>query len=186
MRDKGKTTSTKRAFTLIELMIVVLLMSIVYGIYFFTINRANDEKNFSFFNVKTYLNAKAKVYGESLTLIYNKDAKLCYLIDKNQKIVEEFEFKKNIKAFVLKENEELETLRYKYIELENGAYFEPTFIFKKLNKVQFETFIYYNEAGKWVYISPYFDDTKEFINKEELVSYIKKKDYLPMYGGLAK
>ncbi len=176
----------RKAFTLIELMIVVLLISLVYGLYFYTIKKEKVEDKFSLFKIKTYLNTKAKKYGDKLTLICSEDSKDCYLLDSKQKIVEEFEIDERVKVFVLKDDEKLEPNRYRSIELTKKLYLEPMLIFKKLTKELFETLIYYKDDGKWVYVSPYFDDTKEFLNKEEIISYIKKREYLPMYSGLAE
>ncbi|MDA3909706.1 MAG: hypothetical protein PF437_11525, partial [Sulfurimonas sp.] len=98
----------------------------------------------------------------------------------------DFNFKENVKVFLLKQDEVLESREYNNIELSDSIYFRPTLIFKKLTHDQFETLIYYTDEGKWVYISPYFDDAQEFVNKEDIISYIKKRYYLPMYSGLAK
>lgn len=176
----------QKAFTLIELMIVVLLISIVYGIYFFTVSKSARQDKFSLIHVKKYLSLQSKDYGDKLTLICNRDGKICYLLNSKKEIVDEFEFNSSHKVFTLKKDEELEPVLYKSIELSKDIYFEPSLIFRKLNNVQFESLIYYTSADKWVYINPYFEDSKEFINKEELISYIKKKEYLPMYSGLAK
>ncbi len=175
-----------KAFTLIELMIVVLLISVVYGIYFFTISKSAKQEKFTLIKIKRYLDIKAKDYGHKLTLICNRDGKICYLLNSKREILEDFEFNSNFKVFTLKKDEELEPVTYKSIELTNEIYFEPSLIFKKLNQVQYESLIYYTSEDKWVYINPYFESYNEFINKEELLSYIKKKQYLPMYSGLAK
>ena len=176
----------RKAFTLIELLIVVLLIGIVYGIYFFTSSKNVKEEKFSLFKVKEFLNAKSKVYGETLTIICDNDTETCFLLDKDKTIVEEFDFFDNVKTFKLMENELLDPVRYKNIELSGSLYFEPDLIFKKLNKRQFETLIYYTSGNTWVYISPYFLDTKEFINKEDIIAYIKKREYLPMQAGLVE
>ena len=176
----------KRAFTLIELMIVVLLISVVYGIYFFTISKSAKEEKFTLLNIKKYLSLKSVDYGDKLTLICNDVGKICYVLDSKKEIVEEFDFDKNIKVFTLKKDEELEPTVYKNIELTKTIYFQPSLIFKQLSPSEFETLIFYTSDDKWVYINPYFNGTNEFINKEELISFIKKKDYLPMNAGLAK
>ena len=176
----------RKAFTLIELLVVVLLISIVYGIYFFTIAKSAKEEKFSLFKVKKHLNEKAKIYGDKLTLICDNDGEICYLLNDKKEIVEDFELNQKISVFLLKDDELLERARYKNIELSDKIYFQPSLIFKKLNKINFETLIYHTEDDKWVYVSPYFDDTKEFINEEEIISYIKKREYLPMYSGFAE
>ena len=169
------------------MLIVLLLVSIVYGIYFFTISSSAKEKKFSLLKVKEFLNNEAKEHGDKLTVICDGGHKICYLLNSKQKIIKDFKFKENVKTFLLKQDEVLEPVEYKNIELSDDVYFRPTLIFKKLTHEQFETLIYYNtDDEKWVYISPYFDDVKEFINKEAIISYIKKRSYLPMYAGLAK
>ncbi len=176
----------RKAFTLIELLIVVLLIGIVYGIYFYTIAKNANVKDFSLFKVKEYMNSQAKTYGEVLTIICDNEKEICYLLNEKREIVDEFEFKEQVRTYTIKENELLEPVRYKNIELTSTLYFQPDLIFKRLSKRQFETLIYYTDNSTWVYVSPYFDDTKEFINKEEIISYIKKREYLPMYSGLAE
>ncbi|WP_373035042.1 prepilin-type N-terminal cleavage/methylation domain-containing protein [Sulfurimonas sp.] len=176
----------KKAFTLIEMLIVLLLVSIVYGIYFFTISSSAKEKKFSLIKVKEFLINEAKEHGDKLSIICNGENKICYLLNSKQEIIKDFKFKENVKTFLLKQDEVLESVEYNNIELNEDIYFRPTLIFKKLTHEQFETLIYYTDDGKWVYISPYFDDAKEFINKEDIISYIKKRDYLPMYAGLAE
>jgi hypothetical protein len=161
-------------------------MSIVYGIYFFTVTKSNDSKKFKLFEVKKFMNTKAKVHGNQLTLICNNDSELCYLLDAKKNIVEEFDLDEKVKTYILKKDELLEPTRHRNIELSNNLYFEPSIIFKRFKNGLFETLIYYTTNDKWVYVSPYFDDTKEFINKEDIISYIKKRDYLPMYSGLAQ
>jgi len=176
----------KKAFTLIELLIVVFLISIIYGIYFFTAKKREDTKEFSLFHVKEFMNIKAKKYGDKLTLICNNETQTCYLLNNKKELVEEFELDKKVKTFLLKKDEILEPIEYKNIALSDKIYFRPSLIFKKLSKTEFETLIYYNSDSKWVYVSPYFNDTKEFINKENIISYIKKRSYLPMYAGIAE
>jgi len=176
----------KKAFTLIEMLIVLLLVSIIYGIYFYTMSSSAKEKKFSLLKVKEFITNEAKEHGDKLTLICDGGHKICYLLNAKQEIVKDFKLKENVKTFLLKQDEVLEPIEYKNIELSDAIYFRPILIFKKLTHEQFETLIYYTDDEKWVYISPYFDDAKEFLNKEDIVSYIKKRDYLPMYAGLAE
>ena len=89
----------KKAFTLIELLIVVFLIGIVYGIYFYTVAKNADVDKFSLFKVKEYLNTKAKTYGDKLTLICSNNNEICYLLDEKKDIVDEFKFKEKIKTF---------------------------------------------------------------------------------------
>lgn len=168
------------------MLIVLLLVSIVYGIYFFTISSSAKEKKFSLIKVKEFLNNEAKEHGDKLSIICDGEHKICYLLDSKREVIKNFNFKENVKVFLLKQDEILESCEYNNIELSNSIYFRPTLIFKKLTNKQFETLIYYTDEGKWVYISPYFDDAQEFVNKEDIISYIKKRDYLPMYSGLAE
>ena len=176
----------RKAFTLVELLIVVLLISIVYGLYFYTVKNADDAVPFKLFDVKSFMDMKAKKHGDKLTLICSNDKKNCYLLDADAKLVDEFELDEKIETYILRGDETLEPTHYKNMEVSDTLYFEPNLIFKRFKSGLFQTLIYYTRDQKWVYVSPYFDDTKEFINKEEIISYIKKKEYLPMFGGLAE
>ncbi|MBL0707964.1 MAG: prepilin-type N-terminal cleavage/methylation domain-containing protein [Sulfurimonas sp.] len=176
----------KKAFTLIELLIVVLLISIVYGIYFYTMSKNAKVDKFSLFEVKKYLNSKALVYGDKLSLVCSNDEQTCYILNDKKELVEELAFKEKVKTFFLQKDETLEPILYKNIEIGSSIYIKPDLIFKRLSKREFEVLVYYTSDDKWVYVSPYFDDTKEFINQEDIVSYIKKREYLPMYSGLAE
>lgn len=148
-------------------------------------SKSAKEKKFSLIKVKEYLKQENKEYGDRLTIICG-ESKTCYLLNAKKKIIKEIELQQKVKTFLLKRDEILEPTRYRNITLTDALYFQPTLIYKQLSSTQFETLIYYTEDSKWVYISPYFDDAKEFINQEDLISYIKKRDYLPMYAGVAK
>ncbi|MEA1956664.1 MAG: type II secretion system protein [Campylobacterota bacterium] len=169
----------KKGFTLIELIIVVLLISIVYGLYFFTASKKQDEKKFSLRDAKNFL-------ASEQTLICNEQDKLCYILNNKQEIINKVEFNEKIQVFLLKDDEQLDLVRYKNIELKNNIYFTPSLIFKKLTDDISQTLIYQTDKGIWIYISPYFDNIKEFSNKEEIVSFIKKRDYLPMIAGVSE
>lgn len=177
----------RRAFTLVELLIVVLLISIVYAMYFYTVKINDDDAiPFRLFNVKSFMNKKAIKYGNKLTLVCSHEKKTCYLLDAKAQLVEEFELDEKVDTYLLKANENLERTRFKNMEISENLYLEPNLIFKRFESGLFETLIYYTRDQKWIYVGPYFDDAKEFINKEEIISYIKKKEYLPMFGGLAE
>jgi len=167
------------AFTLIELIVVVLLISIVYGIYFFVAPSHKDVKVFSLDTMKEYLQEKQ-------TIVCNEDKELCYILDANYNVVDKVEFKNKIKVYFLTPDERLELFRYTDIEIDKD-YFTPSLIFKKLTDDLTQNLIYFdNVKNKWVYISPYIGNMQEFDNKEEIISFIKKRSYLPMESGLAE
>ena len=177
----------QKAFTLVELLIVVVIIGVVYGLYFTTMPKSKKHREFKLVEVKSYLYDLSKELRiDKLTLICSENSDECFILDDKHNVLSSVKNPTKVKVYHLKEDEQLDIVRYNNVELKNGEYFTPSLIYKKLSKTKFETLIYYNDNDEWVYISPYFDDAKKFINKEEIVAYIKKKAYLPMYGGDAR
>lgn len=158
-------------------------MGIVYGIYFFTVQKNKENIAFSLSNVKEYMGNASKKYGNNLKLIYYFDKKVIYLTDNKYKVLDSIDFDEQLTQYLLKKDELLEIAQYKSIEI-NNDYFEPTFIYTMVDKEIFENLILNNSKNEWLYFDTYFNKSyKKFINEEELVNFIKKKDYLPMYAG---
>ncbi len=174
----------KRSFTLIELLIVLVLIGIVYSIYFFTVVKSKTPIPFSLKTMKQYITNSSKVYKKkNLSLIYFFDKKVIYLIDNKNEILETIEFDGQLTTYVLKKDEILDVKQYRAIELDDH-YFEPTFIYKKLDKDLYNNLILNTNKDEWYYYNTYFGAPFEkFINQDELILFIKKKDYLPMYAG---
>jgi len=173
----------KRGFSLIELLIVVMLIGIVYGIYFFTIVESKKPIPFSLETMKQYLENASKTYGDKLKLIYYFDGKKVYLLNDKKKILESIDFEEELTEYQLKQNERLEIKTYRAVDID-GNYFEPTFIYNKTSKEIYDDLIINNSNNQWYYFNTYFgDDFEKFINQSDLVSYIKKTQYLPMYAG---
>jgi prepilin-type N-terminal cleavage/methylation domain-containing protein len=176
----------KKGFSLIELIIVVLLMAIVYGIYFYTIQNPKKDFKLSAETLKAYLNNKSKEYKkEKLKLICNHEDIVCYLFDKDDKLLESVEFDSSkYTAYTLEKDEHLKPEDYVYREMDNIRYM-PTFIYERVDDNLFKPLILFSSDNKWIYFDTYFGNMNEFLNQEELVAYIKKKEYLPMYAGVA-
>lgn len=175
MKNKG--------FSLIELLIVIALMGIVYGIYFFTTKQNKTNIEFSLENIKEYISYASKEYGENLELIYNKDKNIIYLTNSENNILKSINFNKNITQYLLKDNENLEVLRHNKIDID-GNYFEPTFRYKIFKNGTYTNMILNNSKNEWLYFDSYFTDYYyKFINESELINFIKKKDYFPINSG---
>lgn len=173
----------KRGFTLIELMIVLMLMGIVYGIYFFSIVQAKEKVKFSLENMKEYLQNQVKNHSEGLRLVYNFDKKIIYLIDKKKDVLKIIDFDEAVTCYDLKENEQLEVKEYEKVEID-GDYFEPAFIYENIKDDIFSNIILNNTKNQWYYYNSYFGNSYEvLLNQTELIDFIKKKEYLPMYAG---
>ena len=174
----------KKAFSLIELLIVILLIGITYGIYFYTYSPNVSQPELKIRNLKEFLNFYSKEHGDILSLICDSSDKICYLLNKDEEVIDNFVFEEDVVVYTLKEKEYLEPIYYNDIELD-GNRFEPSLIFKRIGKELFTNLIILKENDDWIYISPYFDDEMNtFINQEEIITYIKKRDYLPVYAGI--
>ncbi len=175
MKNKG--------FSLIELLIVIVLIGIVYGIYFFTVVESKKSVPFAISNMKLYLYNASKTHGEKLALIYNYDEKEVYLLNDNNKLLETIPFNQIITQYILKQNEVLELSYHKSVEVGDN-YFTPTFIYKKVSKDVYSDLILNDDKNNWYYFNTYFgDDYNTFVNETDMINFIKKKDYLPMYAG---
>ena len=176
-------STKKRGFSLIELLIVVMLIGIVYGIYFFTIVESKKPIPFSLETMKKYLKNASKTYGDKLQLIYYFDEKKVYLINSKKELLESIDFEQELTVYQLKQDERIEIKVYKEIEIDDNT-FEPTFIYSKTSKEIYDDLIINNENNQWYYFNTYFgNDFEKFINQSDLVSFIKKTQYLPMYAG---
>jgi len=175
-----------KGFSLIELLIVVSLMGIVYGVYFFTTKQNKSDKQFKLETMKSYMIDASKKHGINLKLVYYMDKKVIYLINDKYELLDSIDFDKQITQYILKKNEVLEVAQYNTIEI-NEEYFEPTFIYEMTNKEIFINMILNNTKNEWLYYDSYFNEKyNKFINQEELINFIKKKDFLPMYAGKAE
>jgi prepilin-type N-terminal cleavage/methylation domain-containing protein len=173
----------KRTFSLIELLVVILLVGIVYSLYFVTKKETKKDIPFTLFTMKQFLKEKSIQYKKDLKLIYYYDEKRVYLTDKNNLIYEVIPFDKQVTTYMLKHNEVLEVKVYRNIELDD-KYFEPTFIYSKFEKEIYSHLILNTINNKWLYFNSYFGkDVEEFLNETQMIDYIKKKSYMPMYAG---
>jgi len=170
-----------RAFTLIELLIVVVILGALYALYFFT-GAKHLEKKVAFSTATFYhfLNAKEM-------LLCSRDKEKCYLLDKERNLVRSFDFYENITEYTLQKGESLTPTLYNALEVSPSLYIIPSLLYKKDKNGVASLLIYYDEeAMQWVYINPYSNKTHYFKNQENLIRFITKKEYLPKNRGLAQ
>jgi len=93
----------KEAFTLFEMLIVVIIISILYIVGISTISFQKREKRVDIFKMKEFLIQK---YGFEIELICINDCKKCYIKDKNkmEKIEKNFDFKENLSIYLIDKN----------------------------------------------------------------------------------
>lgn len=174
----------KRAFTIIELLIVLVLIGIVYSIYFYSMVKSKNPLTFNLDNMKQYIKNASKEYDSPhLMLMYNFDEREIYLVNKDKKILEKIDFDKEFTVYELKQDERLEVKEYKNIEIED-IYFEPKMIYKNIDKDIYTNLIINLEDNTWRYYNSFFGkDFVSFDEESKLINYIKKTDYLPMSAG---
>lgn len=173
----------KKGFTLFELLIVVLLIGIVYGVYFFSANGGAKTIPFKIDNMRTYINAQSKLLQkDNLKLIYNFDSEVVYLTDEKNTILQSVKFKQPVTEYKLMDKEQLDVANHIRLELE-GETFEPTFIFFKKGEI-YSNIILNTDDNRWIYYNSYFSNESEsFINQSDLIDFIKKRDYIPSVAG---
>jgi len=175
----------KRAFTVIELLIVLVLIGIVYGVYFYSMVKSKNPIPFGLDNMKQYMKNASKKYDQAnLSLIYDFDNERIYLVnDKEKKILESIKFDEDFTLYELQKDENLEVKTYKNIEIDD-KYFEPKMIYKNLGENIYSNIILNLKDGSWRYYNSFFgEDYVSFDEETQLIDYIKKTEYLPMSAG---
>jgi len=172
----------KKGFTLFELLIVVLLIGIVYGVYFFTANSSEKIITFKLENMRSYIQNQSKLLEkENLKLIYNYDKEIIYLTDEKNIILDAIKFSQHVTQYKLMDKEQLDVMDHIRVELEDEN-FEPTFIFYKKGEIYSNIIL--NRDNQWIYYNSYFlDESELFINQGDLIDYIKKRLYNPSIVG---
>ena len=175
----------KRAFSLIELLVVIIIISLAYGVVYTKISETSKQtaSSLKFENIKAFMEKAAKKYKTSLKLVCESKNHKCYLFSQDKK-VEDVEFLDDFIPYRLNKYEELLIQEYGVLKIEQDE-FKVSLVAKRFENGVYLPLIVYTPSGEWKYLSPYFGDIFSFENEADLVSFILKKEYLPMIAGLA-
>jgi len=129
-----KLKINKKAFTLVEIILVVFIISLVY--YFtissFKFSSSTKSSTVDLVNIKTYLSK----FGNDVTLVCINNGKKCLVMDNNNNILEEVSNLFKTKPTVYEYNKDLNIIYYKDMELKHLDRYEVCFKYNinKYNK----------------------------------------------------
>ncbi len=173
------------AFTLVELLIVLLLMGIVYGIAFDTFLPKSPEENMKEgLTLKTVdtLFRQSPLYGTSEMTLYCTESGDCYLTS-GGKVTERVSVQNPGIAYRLNPDETLQRIDYPHIRLGRDE-FRPMFLVRCREDGLFEPQII-RVGERWLYIHPYLPP-RFFDDVTTLVGSMRQSDYLPDRAGYAQ
>ncbi len=153
----------KRGFTLFELLVVIILISIVYFLVIPSgLGAKKDRAIFKFENLKTYLSSFDK--SAKVTLICIRECKKCYVFYKDKQ-VETGVINRELRAYTYN-NGYLDDAKFsapKYFDAYENICFKYSVDPKR--NIGDEVFVKYGQ--KVYYFSPYFQKTKIFDSLSE-------------------
>ncbi len=173
-----------RAFTLIELLIVLLLMGIIYGIAFNTALPGTTKTvpdTLSFKNIDTLFKSSS-LYRASDLILYGTENGKAYLTADN-KILETVDLPETGSGYRLNPDETLQRIDYPHIKI-GSKEIRPIFSIRCRKDGLFDPQIILS-GEKWLYIHPY-DPPAFFDNPVEMIDAMRQSAYLPDRAGYAQ
>ena len=176
---------SKAAFTLIELLIVLLLMGIVYGIAFNTFMPKSAagrvKENLTLEHIDTLFKNDPS-YKKSELILYGTESGDCRLATATKEIAR-IKLRHTGIAYRLNPDETLQRIDYPHVRLGTDE-FAPTFLIRCRKEGLFEPLII-RVGERWLYIHPllpprFFDDAVA------LTAAMRQSDYLPDRAGYAQ
>jgi len=171
-----KLYNYKKAFTLVEIIIVVIIVGIVYSLVLVNMNKTpiNNTHQDKIINLKQIL--MRYKFNDNITLKCINEGKLCYIliddiINKNNKIENLFLTKPTVYTY----NKNLEVIEFKDLEFENMESYEVCFKYTidKFGKtkdmiVEVENKIYlFNSIHNKPKIFEYLSDATNFLEEKK-------------------
>ncbi|BDY13452.1 prepilin-type N-terminal cleavage/methylation domain-containing protein [Hydrogenimonas cancrithermarum] len=173
------------AFTLIELLIVLLLMGIVYGIAFNTVMPKSPaeaaREELSLRTIDTLFKTSPNYKKRAMTL-YCSESKKCRLTAEGE-LLSVFSLRETGIAYRLNPDETLQSIDYPHIKIGTDE-FRPSFAVRCRKDGFFDPQII-RVGERWLYIHPY-EKPRFFDDPVALVSAIRQSDYLPDRAGYAQ
>lgn len=174
------TASNSRAFTLFELLIVVLLIGILYGVFVHKLTRppvANSDK-LTLKNIKSFLSDFS--FKRKAEIICLEPCKTCnvYLDGKKAKTDEFSLFKSAPNVYFPDNFGQVRTISFLPISDKNGAINNVCFKFSLFNNKSSSHFAVESE-GKYYLFNPYMKNVKESKSFSDLSAFFDNSTLLP-------
>jgi len=172
------------AFTLIELLIVLLLMGIVYAIAFNSVLPKSTKEQAGTLSLRTIdtLFRESPRYRKSDLVLYGLENGTCYLTGEG-KILRTLHLPASGEGYRLNPDETLQSIDYPHYKF-GTTEFKPAFSIRcRKDGLLDPQILFYKE--KWLYIHP-FRAPALFDNPVDMVAAIRQSDYLPDKAGYAQ
>lgn len=183
---KSKTIkTTKQAFTLLELVIVVLIMGLLYGMVSLSLNKATTTlPTLSVLNIADFLQAQTDTKERTFYLYGNQCNKVQFKPDLDEDVeIDEIRFTQNSTAFWFDSYGVMQALRFAPIKDE---YFTSPVCLRFKNFANRSHTPMVIQSGETFYYHSFFDGLKSFSSLDEAATWIKHTRINPRNLGLLR
>jgi len=173
-----------RAFTLVELLVVLLLMGMIYALafnHFLPKSQTREEERPKLSTVER-LFKKSPLYRRREMILYGLENGECYLVSEGR-ILQTVHLPRTGTGYRLNPDETLQSIDYPHVRVQRKE-FIPLFTIRCRRDGYFDPQIIQTDE-KWLYIHP-FERARLFDNPSDMVAYIRQSDYLPDRAGYAQ
>ncbi len=176
---------TKAAFTLVELLVVLLLMGIIYALAFNYMMPKNGKETASDLTLRTITSffRSDALYGKKDLVLYCMDDGDCLLASGGRAQQTDIKLRHSGIAYIITPDETLQTVEYPHIKIGTEE-FKPRFSIHCRADGLFDPQIV-REGDTWFYIHP-FGEVYPFSDPVSMVSFVRRSDYLPDQAGYAQ
>ncbi|GEM_PF-1367165 len=178
--------SVKRyAFTLVELLIVLLLMGIIYALAFNYIMPKSDKESATDLSLEniTSLFRSSPLYMKRELSLYCMENGECLLSSEGEIEGDDIKLRSSGIAYIVTPDETLRSIDYPHMKIENRE-FKPRFSLRCKANGLFDPLIVRVDE-RWFYIHP-LGKVYDFSDPVTMISFMRQSDYLPDRAGYAQ
>ncbi len=175
----------KEAFTLIELLIVLLLMGIVYALAFSYMMPKSEKEADSELTLETIgkFFRSQELYGKAAMTLYCKESGVCTLVGGGKEPVTGITLRGIGRAYIVNPDETFQSIDYPHIKI-GADEFRPLLTVHCREDGLFDPQVA-RRGDIWYYLHP-FGKVYRFSDPVSMVSFMRKSDYLPDRAGYAQ
>ena len=172
----------KSAFTLFELMIVVLIIGIVYAL---VLNNFNNQKSVKILKIKELKDSLKPLWrkGKRVDLVVYDDCKKAAIVINQEEINTSYKPKikllefQNIQAYTVDRDSQLKLIEFPPLIIDNQLH-SVCFRFTIFKNGSSSSYILKHQNGTYYIFYPYFEDVNESEDESEAIDMLKHKEYL--------
>ena len=175
----------KGAFTLIELLIVLLLMGLVYALafnYMMPKSEKSASSELTLERVGSFFRSR-DLYGKADLALYCKEGGTCILTGGGRIVSDGIKVRGGGRVYIVNPDETFQSIEYPHVKIGTDE-FRPQFIIRCSADALFEPLVI-RRGEKWFYLHP-FGKVYTFDDPVTMVSFMRRSDYLPDQAGYAQ